>query len=132
MRSLKVQENGKEETYICAHWKVFPPPGFNGNAENLRANGDLDNAQYNRLQLWERDCGLIQMAEDKCLACPHHRKVVWKTRGPHLRAPNGLEVPVQDPAAGEASPCNRHMAALYRRPGTVGSGENASWLKKDG
>jgi hypothetical protein len=129
MRALKIGEGSNQQTYICVHWKTFPPPGAGGDAENLRANEAIDNAQYARLQLWQRDCGLLAMKEEKCLSCPHRRKVVWKTRGPYLRDPEGIETPVVDMAAGEASPRNRHMANIFRRPGTVGSHQPAAWRK---
>jgi len=129
MRALKVGEGQDQQTYICAHWRTFPPPGAGGEVEALRANGHLDDGQYNRLRLWERDCGLMHMEESKCLGCPHRRLILWKTRGPYLRDPEGTEVPVVDMAAGEASPRHRHMATIFRRPGTVGSHQPAAWRK---
>jgi len=132
MRSLKVVgEGNSKETYICVHWKTFPPPGAGEDAENLRANAAIDQAQYNRLNLWTKICGQLDMAETPCLSCPHRRKVVWKTRGPYLLAPDGTETPVVDSAQGEASPRNRHMANIFRRPGTAGSHEPAAWTKRE-
>jgi hypothetical protein len=131
MRALKVGGGSGQQTYICIHWKTFPPPGAGGDAENLRANAAIDPGQYNRLQLWEQLCGLFRMEEGKCLTCPHHRKIIWKTRGPYLLAPDGTESPVVDSAQGEASPRNRHMAGIFRRPGTAGSHQSAAWMDKD-
>jgi len=131
MRGLKTGEGSNQETYICVHWKTFPPPGAGGDAENLRANNAIDDAQYQRLKLWEKVCGLFDMMEEKCLQCPHRRKVIWKTRGPYLLAPDGTETPVVDPAQGEASPRNRHMAAIFRRPGTRGSHQPAAWTQDE-
>lgn len=123
MKALKTGQT----THICVHWKTFPPPGAGGDPENLRANRAIDEAQYSRLQLWQRDCGLFEMQESKCLQCPHRRKVIWKTRGPYLVSPDGTETPVVDSALGEASPRNRHMANIFRRPGTTGSHQSAAW-----
>ena len=131
MRALKVGEGDTQQTFICVHWKTFPPPGAGGDAENLRANEALDTAQYSRLRLWEQICGQIKMEESKCLSCPHRRKVIWKVRGPYLLDPDGVETPVVDSAAGEASPRNRHMANIFRRPGTKGSHQPAAWAKTD-
>jgi len=131
MKSIKIGEGDAQVTYICAHWKTFPPPGAGGNVENLRTNSAINTAQYHRLLLWQRVCGLFQM-EDKCMSCPHRRAVVWKTRGPYLLSPDGTETPVVDSAQGEASPRNRHMANIFRRPGTAGSHQPAAWTEHKG
>jgi len=128
MNALKIGEGDNQTTHICAHWKTFPPPGAGGDVESLRHSGAIDTAQYTRLRLWQRDCGLFKM-DDKCLQCPHRRQIVWKTRGPYLLSPDGVETPVVDSAQGEASPRNRHMAGIFRRPGTKGSHEPAAWTK---
>jgi len=131
MRALKIGEGDNQQTFICVHWKTFPPPGAGGDVENLRANEVIDTAQYARLRTWQDICGLMMMEEAKCLACPHRRKVIWKTRGPYLLAPDGTESPVVDAAQGEASPRNRHMAGIFRRPGTAGSHQTAAWVHED-
>lgn len=128
LRSLPVQTaDGKVEKYICAHWRTFPPVGAGEDIEALRASQEINNEQYSRLKLWERICGLMEMEESKCMTCPHRRQIVWKTRGPYLRSPDGTEVPVVDATTGEASPRNRHQANIFRRPGTVGSYQSAAW-----
>jgi hypothetical protein len=131
LHSLEVEENGKTEKYICAHWRVFPPPGAGEDAENLRVNKAIDDAQYNRLKLWERICGLTKMAESKCMSCPHRRRIAWRTQGPVLVSPDGVEAPVVDAATGESSPKHRHLNTIFRRPGTRGSHEPAAWTKGD-
>ena len=131
MNALKIGEDDNQTTYICAHWKTFPPAGAGGDVESLRRSGAIDTAQYTRLQLWKRDCSLLKMEEGKCLQCPHRRQVVWKTRGPYLLSPDGTETPVVDSAQGEASPRNRHMAGIFRRPGTKGSHQPAAWVGSD-
>jgi hypothetical protein len=132
MKALKIGEGESQTTYICAHWKTFPPPGAGGDVESLRHSRAIDDAQYTRLKLWQRDCGQIAMSKDKCLGCPHRRQVVWKTRGPYLLSPDGTETPVVDSAQGEASPRNRHMAGIFRRSGTKGSHQPAAWTREDG
>lgn len=128
MQSLKVGEGQEQQTFICAHWRVFPPLGAGGDAETLRQGGILDEAAYGRLRLWQRDCGLQQMVASKCLGCPHRRRVAWRTQGPVLVDPNGVETPVVDMASAEASPRNRHMINIFQRPGTRGSHETAAWV----
>lgn len=131
LQSLKVGEGDSSDTFICAHWKTFPPPGARQDAENLRANGTITEAQYNRIKLWKRDCGLVKMSESKCPTCPHRRRVVYKQRGPVLVAPDGTETPVVDAATGEASPRNRHQRNIFRRPGTRGSHKPAAWTTQE-
>lgn len=132
MQSLKVGEGQAQQTFICVHWRAFPPLGAGEDAETLRRAGTLNDETYNRLLLWQRDCGLLKMAESKCLGCPHRRKVVWKTQGPVLVDPRGVETPVVDMATGEASPRNRHMANIFQRPGTKGSLQAAAWVRAEG
>jgi hypothetical protein len=129
MRALKVGEGKDQKTFICVHWKTFPPPGAGGSVEHLRANGAIDSGQYTRLKTWQSMCGLMVMEPTKCLDCPHRRMVGWATRGPYLLSPDGTETPVIDSAEGEASPRNRHMAGIFRRPGTAGSHQTAAWAK---
>lgn len=128
MQSLKVGEGQGQQTYICAHWRSFPPLGAGQDAEVLRRDQEITDDEYNRLRIWQRDCGLMAMKESKCLSCPHRRKVVWKTQGPVLVDPSGTETPVVDAATGEASPRNRHMANIFQRPGTRGSHQTAAWV----
>lgn len=133
MKSMKVPEDSTRPTqpattYLCFHWKNFPPLGAGEDAEKLRAEKVITDEQYHRLLIWERDCGLQEMAPHKCLSCPHRRKVVWKTQGPVLVDPHGVETPVVDIATGEASPRNRHMTNLFQRPGTRGSHQTAAWV----
>lgn len=133
LRSLTVSDKKGEVTkYICAHWKTFPPPGAGEDIENLRVNKAVDDAQYNRLKLWERICGLTEMQESKCLACPHRRRIAWRAQGPVLVSPDGVEAPIVDAATGEASAKYRHLDVIFRRPGTRGSHESAAWTKDDG
>jgi len=132
MKSLKVQETANKPlvTYLCAHWKVYPPLGAGEDPEKLRTMRTITEDEYNRLRIWMRDCGLMEMQEGKCLGCPHRRKVAWKTQGPVLISPDGTITPVVDMATGEASPRNRPVNSLFRRPGTRGSHQPAAWVRE--
>lgn len=97
----------KGQKIMCAHWKTFPPVGMGEDPEAQRAGKTITEAQYNQLKIWERVCGLTEMSESKCPQCPHHRQIKWKTRGPVMVSPDGVETPVIDMAAGESAPRNR-------------------------
>ena len=129
MLALKVGEGNEQQTYICVHWRTFPPAGAGEDADHLRSVSTIDVAQYDRLRTWQRICGQRAMTEGVCLQCAHRRLVVWKMVGPYLRAPNGVETPVVDAASGEAAPRNRHMVGIFRRPGTKGSLQPAAWAE---
>ena len=129
MKSIKVGDGSK--TFLCSHWRTFPPLGAGDDPEVLRAAKTITDEQYNHLLIWKRDCDLIEMAESKCMKCPHRRELRWKTTGPVLVDLKGREAPVVDIAAGEASPHNRHMANIFQRPGTRGSHTTAAWVPKD-
>lgn len=127
MKSLRVDEG--QQTYICVHWRSFPPKGAEGDVQALRRAQVITDDEYNRILIWERECGLFEMAPSKCSTCPHQRKVVWRTTGPVLMDSKGVETPVIDAAAGEATPHNRQLA--FRRPGTLGSHQAAPWVPID-
>ena len=130
LKTLEVDSNGKSEKYVCVHWRTFPPPGAGQDADTLRANQAITTEQHNRLKLWERICGLFQMQESKCMSCPHRRRIEWQTRGPVLTSPDGTVTPVVDAASGESAPRNRHLANIFRRPGTKGSHKPAAWVEQ--
>lgn len=130
MRALKLGDEANPQTYICAHWRGFPPQGAGQEAEALRTAKTITEEEYQRLLIWQRDCGLMEMDASKCLTCPHRRKVSWKTQGPVLVDPSGVETPVVDMATGEASAHNRHFAGIFQRPGTRGSHQTAAWVPK--
>lgn len=134
MRSIKVEKEtgGDPTTFICAHWRTFPPPGAGGDIEMLRHSRTITTEQYQRLQVWERECGLLEMAQTKCLTCPHVRRVKMKHPVPVLVSPDGTETPLVDSATAESAPRHRHLTGILRRPGTRGSNENAAWAKNSG
>lgn len=130
MRSIKIAKDGEQPvTFICVHWKTFPPPGAGEDIERLRATKAITTEQYSRLQIWERECGLLDMNESKCPGCPHVRRVKMKHPVPVLVSPDGTETPLLDSAASESSPRHRHLPSILRRPGTKGSNEHAAWVK---
>lgn len=133
LRSLVVQNGDETEKYVCAHWRVFPPPGAGQDIEALRASNTVTDEQYNRLRLWAKICGLFDMKESKCMTCPHRRKIVWKTRGPCLVSPDGVEVAVVDATTGESNPRTKesHLTTIFRRPGTKGSHKPAAWTQRE-
>lgn len=131
MKSLKLNEGSGSTTYLCVHWRSFPPLGAGEDPEALRAAKTITDEQYNHLLIWKRDCGLMEMDPSKCLTCPHRRQVAWKTTGPVLVDPKGQETPVVDIAAGEAASHNRHMVNIFQRPGTKGSHQTAAWVPKE-
>lgn len=54
----------------CAQGTVWPPGRIkvHGSAEEARPH--VTEEEYQRLQVYEKVCGLNQMAELKCLTCP--------------------------------------------------------------
>jgi hypothetical protein len=59
----------------CRFKKVFPPPQaefpdeFGGTIEEQRMGGLLEPGTYQKILTWQRVCGLVEMKEEKCLAC---------------------------------------------------------------
>ena len=81
MKPIKVPNEGDDaKTYACIHWRSFPPAfaGLDETFEELRARNVLDGPDYQRHQTWEKACGQLKMDEDKCLTCPHVRKLVMR------------------------------------------------------
>lgn len=80
MRPIRVTgENGGEETtYACFHWRNFPTKfaSVSEEPEALRARKVMTDVEYQRHQVWQRECGILKMDESKCLGCPHVRRLV--------------------------------------------------------
>jgi hypothetical protein len=132
LKSLRLETNGQVTIYLCAHWKSFPPPGAVGvqTPEDLRARKVITETEYQRLQVWRRICGLPAMAAEKCLSCPHLRRVRVKQNQAYLVSPNGQQTPLVDKAVLEAGSFGRdHLVQTIRPPGSVGSTELAPWVK---
>lgn len=80
MKPLRVEEEDNLQVYACFHWRNFPPlhARLNKTPEELRKSGHLDEAQYQRYLIWQRECGVQEMQADKCLNCPHVRRLELK------------------------------------------------------
>ena len=137
LRSLRQEAEGKAPTiHLCAHWKTFPPPGspsvLNGETpDEVRAKGLITEDERQRLQVWQRMCGLLVMREDKCLTCPHIRRVLIKQNQAYLILPDGRKILLVEKAVFEAGSKNRsHLVVALRPPGSVGASQPAGWVKK--
>ena len=96
MRPYKTTFQGKEVSFACAHWRSFPPiEAYQGEgADALRAAGVIDDVQRQRVQVWERVCGLLRMDDSKCRTCPHVRWVeVRQAHPPTMIFSPGKEQP---------------------------------------
>lgn len=108
---------GKRVTYVCAHWRSFPPRVISlmqqgKTAEDLRNAKLIPEDEYQRYLVWKNNCGLLQMNLDKCLHCPLIRTASYDKRGlPVLVTLDGkLSVPAIDLPTLEVVP--RHRKAL--------------------
>jgi hypothetical protein len=95
--------------------------------KDLYQGGFLDGVGLQRFQVWERTCGIIRMEEEKCLACPHVRRVEIKPPAvPVLVTMDGKNrTPIIDQTFAASLPGVRSNRSLDQP--TVGSG---AWLKK--
>ena len=85
LKPLLAKYLGKDETFYCHHWRVFPPITalMDIGVEDQRAQKLISNAEYERHKVWERMCGLDRgMDEDICLKCPHIRRL--EDKGPNI------------------------------------------------
>ena len=110
--------------YACAHWRSFPVPfAATGVApEELRRQGYIGEPEYQRMLVWKRICGLLDMNPDKCLKCEHVRVAEVKAGLPVLTAMDGSHsVPAVDLPTLEL---NAHRMQMHLRirppPGVVG------------
>lgn len=72
MKPLVTTANDQPIIYACAHWRSFPPFGASGplSPEELRAQGHIQESEYQRFLVWKRVCGLTKMDAEKCMKCP--------------------------------------------------------------
>lgn len=99
MGSLRVEENGKPDILVCALYRQFPPTGHRSKVspEELRKEGTLDQAGYDRFKVWQKVCGLSKMDETKCRGCTHCRKIEEKNSLLNLTSLDGkLSSPIVD------------------------------------
>ena len=107
---------GKRVTYVCAHWRSFPPRVVallqGKTAEDLRSAKLIHEDEYQRYLVWKNNCGLLQMEPNKCLHCPLIRTAGYDSRGlPVLTTLDGkLSVPAVDLPTLEVTP--RHRRAM--------------------
>jgi len=86
MKPLVIKTDGNEVTLHCTHADKWPP----GHArldepfDSQRERGFISEAKYQRLQVWERNCGLMEMSEEKCPGC---KLVLVEQEGGKLVAP---------------------------------------------
>lgn len=123
----------KEGTrYACAHWKIWPPvQSVHGQTgDRLRAVGALNDADYQRYQVWERKCGLQAMDPAKCLTCPLVRTLEVREHVPVLVDPDNNAVPAVDIQSMSLVPRHReNLVEQIRKPGSRHSGKTADWIK---
>lgn len=76
---LKSIKDDKNQAYLCIHWKEFPPvtavlesrdPNF-----SVHGNKDIPISNQQKHSVWKSVCGLLKMEIQKCLTCPHIRKI---------------------------------------------------------
>lgn len=131
MKPLRIVEGDKPVSYACAHWRTWPPPAMKVGLtpEELRAGGDVNEVQYQRIKVWERVCNLLEMEIEKCRTCPHVRRLDVRDHVPVLVSMDGsIVTPAVDIPTFEALPKNRvnpHQQALA----TTGTQE-AAWLQQ--
>lgn len=135
MATLRIAHEGQQQTLVCLHWRAFPPPG----AASTDAVGDwraknLSNTEFQRLQVWQRICGLLKMTQDKCLTCSHARFLDTSDQGqpPMYVSPEGTKrSPALDIPTMSLQPTHReHLETLNRPPGTQGATRQAAWLEQ--
>ena len=120
MRILRAELDGKKVQLACAHWRSFPPlaPGRKKSSDELRSEGIIDDAEYQRFQIWEKICGLITMDPDKCLKCPHVRKAMFHKQLPSLVSLDGkIVTPTLDLPSLESSARHRKFLEMITPPG---------------
>ncbi len=92
-------EDHPQIVYACAHWRSFPPPyASSGLApEVLRKDGHIGEHDYQRMLVWKRVCGLLDMVPDQCMKCDHLRIAEIKKGLPVLTTIDGSHsVPAVD------------------------------------
>jgi len=103
MSPMYIQRDGKKTSLICAHWKTFPTrAGVLGSQKGvtlgkLFSSGEINPLDFQRAQVWEKECGLLKMLEAKCLGCKHARTHEVRTHVPVLVSLDGeIVTPTMD------------------------------------
>ena len=133
MRPLKTAT----DTICCIHWRTWPPLKaleYQGQSGlDLYRAGDLDANEFQRFGIWERDCGIFVMDEDKCRACKHVRRVEIKPPAvPCLVSMDGkVSTPIIDKTFASNLPRFRsHVMTATRLDGDKHAKRDAAWVKQ--
>lgn len=86
MRMIRTELDGEKVQLACAHWRSFPPSSALGSkaAAELWQKQKISEAEFQRHQIWEKICGLLEMDPKKCLQCPHVRIAKFQKHLPVL------------------------------------------------
>ena len=110
--SIKAQMKGEERTLVCTHWRMFPPKGYRGDREELRASKAITVAEYQQIAVWERICGRFKMDGEECAACPHVLYMQQTPTGPKTVDVQGVARYVVDIPTHESAPRNRNHLGI--------------------
>lgn len=109
------------KTYVCRFWRTFPPVLARATPIELailRKDNDplASPTEIQKLEVWNRVCGILKMEETTCMSCPHRQEIVRK---PHcvamLRDQDGFQTPAIDIPTVEAHSSTPHIAGLRER-----------------
>lgn len=131
MKPIKITDGeGAELTIACEHWKVWPPTAvlLGQTIDELRARKVIDDAAYQRIQVYQRVCGLKGMDPEVCMECPHVRKVTSDHTGLFLTTLDNTKSSRIYAVDGRARGFKEALTATIRKPGQRYSGENAPWV----
>ena len=80
LKPIKLTHDGKESSFACVHWKVFPPLAahlahYEGiTLDEYWKTGRLDVGAYQPAKVWEKVCNKLKMSES-CLNCEQIRRI---------------------------------------------------------
>ena len=133
MSTTPIERDGKRQTLVCVHWRLFPPPGADS-IDPVKAFQAkvISPTEYQRLQVWQRICGLLKMKSDKCQTCEHARILETAIQGqpPMYVTLDGTRMtPALDIHTMSLQPTHRENLETMNRPaGTLGAPKAAAWL----
>lgn len=118
----------------CEHWKTWPPiTAWTGSsAEELRKQGVVSDVEVQRIQVWERVCGLKEMDEGKCMTCPHVRKLTTNHLGTFMTTLDGhISSKISESPTNVATDKAKKdaMVSTLRPDGTPHSKTQSAWVK---
>jgi len=80
LRPIKLTHEGKEFSFACVHWEVFPPTaGLIAKFEKITLDeywksGRLKPKDYQPAKVWEKICNKFKMSES-CIDCKQVRRL---------------------------------------------------------